>query len=119
MRRNPTCYLEVHQLGDVGVCDEHLMDEAADETLDFSQVAQQASLRLHRLRLDAPLLHPPLLPFARPRSPDTPQRAVHVGAQQLLLCGRQADLQQDLDCCAVLPLEQETLCHSVQHWTLA
>lgn len=105
------CYLKVHQLGDVGVCDEHLMDEAADETLDFSQVTQQASLWLHRFHIGAPLLHPPRFGFPRPGGPAAPQRAVCVGPQQLLFGGWQANLQEDLDCCTVLQLEHQTLFH--------
>lgn len=95
----------MHQLGNVGVCDEHLMDETADETLDFSQVTQQASLWLQRLHLDAFLLHPSLFGLPRPGSPAAPQRAVCVGPKQLLLCCWQANLQENLDCCTVLQLD--------------
>lgn len=112
MHQHHTCYLKVHQLGNIGVCNEHLMDEAADETLDFSQVTQQASLRLHRFHLDAPLLHPSLFRFPRPGRPDAPLRAVCVGPKQLLLCRWQANLQEDLDRCTVLQLEHEILFHS-------
>lgn len=40
------CYLKVHQLGNVGVCNEHLMQQTTDEALHLSQVTEQASLWL-------------------------------------------------------------------------
>lgn len=100
-------YLKVNQLGNVGVSDEHLMQQTADETLHLPQIAEQTSLWLSSLH--APLGCRPqasLFRFPWHGSPNAPQQAVCGGPQLLLFGVWQAHLQQDLDCCAVLELNK-------------
>lgn len=99
----PIYYLKVDQLGNVGVSDEHLMQQTADETLHLPQVTEQACLWLS-------VLHAPpgsgpqasLFRFPWHGAPNATQQALCVGPQLLLFGGWQAHLQEELDCCAVL-----------------
>lgn len=50
---SPLSYLKVHQLGNVGISDEHLMQQTADETLHLPQIAEQAPFHLRILYVSA------------------------------------------------------------------
>lgn len=100
-------YLKVDQLGNIGVGDEHLMQQTTDETLHLPQVTEQASLWLS-------ILHAP--PGSRPQAslfrfpwhwaPNAPQQALCVGPQLLLFGGWQTHLQENLDSCTILGLNR-------------
>lgn len=101
------CYLKVDQLGNVGVSNEHLMQQTTDETLHLPQVTEQASLWLGVL--PAPpgsLPQASLFRFPWQGAPNAPQQALCVGPQLLLFGGWQTHLQENLDCCAVLVLNR-------------
>lgn len=100
-------YLKVDQLGNVGVGDEHLMQQTTDETLHLPQITEQTSLWLRSLH--APLGCRPqasLFQFPWHGAPNAPQQAVCGGPQLLLFRGWQAHLQKNLHCCAVLQLDK-------------
>lgn len=100
-------YLKVDQLGDVGVGDEHLMQQTTDETLHLPQVAEQASFCVS-------IAHAPpgswpqasLFRFPWHGAPDATQQALRVGPQLLLFSGWQTHLQENLDSCAILRLNR-------------
>lgn len=100
-------YLKVNQLGNVGVSDEHLMQQTTYETLHLPQVTEQASLWLSVLHTPSGSLpQASLLRYPWHRAPNALQQALCSGLQLLLFGGWQTHLQENLDCCAVLKLNR-------------